>query len=254
MLDVHPPEHTPHTWRDFFIHIATICVGLLIAIGLEQTLEAIHRHHERTELLQALNRESQQIIRNSAACLNEDRYFFAWNRNEVAVVKSNLVNHTPYTGLPTGTLPEVAADMADDPVYKAAKASGKLALLSDAEIADFGELDEMISREFEAAGHLHESEAALNDSLYIMDLYRSKNGPQNDSMPDPRAYSPVPPEDLRQLYVALGQSRTAQEDLYFYERAAGGAAGAILKGERNLSNIQNAERPSRGPQPSPSAN
>jgi len=31
MLEVHPPERTPHTWRDFFIHIATIVVGLVIA-------------------------------------------------------------------------------------------------------------------------------------------------------------------------------------------------------------------------------
>jgi hypothetical protein len=45
MLDVHPPEHTPHSWRDFFIHIATIVIGLLIAIGLEQTVEYVH-HRE----------------------------------------------------------------------------------------------------------------------------------------------------------------------------------------------------------------
>jgi hypothetical protein len=35
MLDVHAPHETVHTWRDFFIHIATICVGLLIVIALE---------------------------------------------------------------------------------------------------------------------------------------------------------------------------------------------------------------------------
>ena len=32
MLDVHPPHEAAHTWKDFFIHIATICVGLLIAV------------------------------------------------------------------------------------------------------------------------------------------------------------------------------------------------------------------------------
>ena len=37
MLDVHPPHEVTHTWKDFFIHIATIVVGLLIAIGLEQS-------------------------------------------------------------------------------------------------------------------------------------------------------------------------------------------------------------------------
>jgi len=35
MLDVHPPHEAAHTWKDFFIHIATIVVGLLIAIGGE---------------------------------------------------------------------------------------------------------------------------------------------------------------------------------------------------------------------------
>ena len=50
MLDVHPPHHTPNTWRDFFLHIATIVIGLLIAIGLEQSVEAIHHHHQRHQL------------------------------------------------------------------------------------------------------------------------------------------------------------------------------------------------------------
>ena len=50
MLDVNPPRTTTHTWKDFFIHIATICVGLLIAVGLEQTVEAIHRSHQRHTL------------------------------------------------------------------------------------------------------------------------------------------------------------------------------------------------------------
>lgn len=28
-----------HTWKNFFIHVATICFGLLVAIGLEQSIE-----------------------------------------------------------------------------------------------------------------------------------------------------------------------------------------------------------------------
>ncbi len=38
MLDVHPPHKAAHTFKDFFIHIATIVIGLLIAVGLEQTV------------------------------------------------------------------------------------------------------------------------------------------------------------------------------------------------------------------------
>ena len=39
MIDVHPAPHAAHTWKDFLIHIATIVVGLLIALSLEQTIE-----------------------------------------------------------------------------------------------------------------------------------------------------------------------------------------------------------------------
>jgi len=59
MLDVHPPHHSPNTWRDFFLHIATICVGLLIAIGLEQSIEALHHHHQRHQLNEDLITEAQ---------------------------------------------------------------------------------------------------------------------------------------------------------------------------------------------------
>ena len=50
MLDVHPPHHAANNWRDFFIHIAAIVVGLLIAVGLEQTVEAVHQRHQRRVL------------------------------------------------------------------------------------------------------------------------------------------------------------------------------------------------------------
>jgi hypothetical protein len=58
MLDVHPPHQSAHTWKDFLIHIATICIGLLIAIGLEQSVELLHRHHERVSLQADLRAEA----------------------------------------------------------------------------------------------------------------------------------------------------------------------------------------------------
>jgi len=57
MLDVHPPHEAAHTWKDFFIHIATIVVGLIIAVGLEQIVEHVHQHYELRETREALARE-----------------------------------------------------------------------------------------------------------------------------------------------------------------------------------------------------
>jgi hypothetical protein len=57
MLDVHPPHNPAHTWRDFLIHIATIVIGLLIAIGLEQTVEFFHHRHQLHESRAAIHTE-----------------------------------------------------------------------------------------------------------------------------------------------------------------------------------------------------
>ncbi len=68
MLDVHPPHNPTHTWRDFFIHIATIVIGLLIAVGLEQAVELLHHRHvlaeTRENLHEELNEESEVIQSN----------------------------------------------------------------------------------------------------------------------------------------------------------------------------------------------
>jgi hypothetical protein len=49
MLDVHAPEHRIHGFRDFLVHLLTITVGLLIALGLEASVGAMHHRHERNE-------------------------------------------------------------------------------------------------------------------------------------------------------------------------------------------------------------
>ncbi len=62
MIDVHAPHETVHTWKDFFIHVATICVGLLIAIGLEQSVEAIHHHFQVKEARERIREELEVNI------------------------------------------------------------------------------------------------------------------------------------------------------------------------------------------------
>ena len=73
MLDVHPAPHAASTWRDFFIHIATIVLGLLIAVGLEQTVEYINHRREIAETREALRVEREDNIRHFANGLSEYR-------------------------------------------------------------------------------------------------------------------------------------------------------------------------------------
>jgi len=45
VLDVHPPHHAPSGARDFFLHLFTITIGLLIALSLEGLVEWQHHKH-----------------------------------------------------------------------------------------------------------------------------------------------------------------------------------------------------------------
>jgi hypothetical protein len=85
MLDVHPPHASVHTWRDFFIHIATIVVGLLIAIGLEQGVERLHERHQAHEASEALQREFED---NHNRIGNEISF---WRRGTAALENNLLV-------------------------------------------------------------------------------------------------------------------------------------------------------------------
>ncbi len=44
-MDVHPPHEPIHTWRDFFVHLITITIGLFIALMLEAGVEWMHHRH-----------------------------------------------------------------------------------------------------------------------------------------------------------------------------------------------------------------
>jgi len=54
-LDVHAPHHPIGGWKDFFVHLLTITVGLLIAVGIEGCVE-LHREHK-------LVREARETMR-----------------------------------------------------------------------------------------------------------------------------------------------------------------------------------------------
>jgi hypothetical protein len=127
MLDVHPPEHTPHSWRDFFIHIATIVIGLLIAIGLEQTVEAIHHHHQARHAREMLAKEmafNHQLVleQQFALAMHEDYLFrdlvaIAHIRQHNLTANDHIVLFHPYVAL-------------SDAAWQTAKESGAVTLFS----------------------------------------------------------------------------------------------------------------------------
>jgi hypothetical protein len=93
MLDVHPPHESIHTWKDFSIHIATIVVGLLIAIGLEQTVEHFHHRHQVAEVRDSLSVERSFNANRFGVLTDEFRRF-------VPKLETNLAVFTYLRGHP----------------------------------------------------------------------------------------------------------------------------------------------------------
>ena len=60
MIDVHAPHSAAHGWRDFLTHIATITIGLFIALTLEAGVEALHHRHLVREARANIRTELQQ--------------------------------------------------------------------------------------------------------------------------------------------------------------------------------------------------
>lgn len=50
MLEPHPHHEPIQGWRGFLVHVGAIIIGLLIAVGLEQSMEALHHRHQRLQL------------------------------------------------------------------------------------------------------------------------------------------------------------------------------------------------------------
>lgn len=81
MLDVHAPHETIHTLKDCLIHIAAITIGLLIAVGLEQTVEFLHHRHQRLQLEEQLRE-----------VLSDDTELVVTDTTQLAGFRAYLVN------------------------------------------------------------------------------------------------------------------------------------------------------------------
>jgi hypothetical protein len=141
MLEVHPPHHAASTWRDFLIHMATIVLGLLIAIGLEQAVEALHRNHERRALEQDMRAESERNLPILRQDLDQGLASEAWWHHILDALRDGV----SAGGFVTATLPaRPAMVMTIAPsraVWTVARANGKVALLREETAEIYSRLD-----------------------------------------------------------------------------------------------------------------
>jgi hypothetical protein len=149
MLDVHAPHESIHTWKDFFIHISTIVVGLLIAIGLEQTVEYFHHRHEVREARDALAAEHEENVRRFHVNVHAHLLRLADHNSDQRVLRYLLA----HAGTPQEKLPGVmtfGAITLEEPVQAAwsiVEHSEVASLLPPAELRDLATEYKELDRE-----------------------------------------------------------------------------------------------------------
>ena len=147
MIDVHVP-HATHTWKDFWIHLGTIAAGLLIAISLEQSVEALHRLHERHQLQEDLRAEGERdhaVVEGDLRTLAVERVWLLGLRDEVDRMRASGGKlKLPYPAKPVvdpdSNQPLPVMTSPSDAVWSTAKASSSVALLPRAQAEVYARL------------------------------------------------------------------------------------------------------------------
>jgi hypothetical protein len=80
-VDVHVPEKSIRTWKDFLLHLLTITIGLFIALTLEAAVESMHHRH--------LVREARANLRSE---IEINHQFYAKNAQELQMNRIQLAH------------------------------------------------------------------------------------------------------------------------------------------------------------------
>lgn len=230
MLDVHVPQKSEHTWTGFTIHIATICVGLLIAIGLEQGVEWLHHRHELHSLREDLREEDQKVLRDNADELRGTTAELAWLDQRMALVQDGIRQHKAVPYLPQ---PNIAWGHSDpsDPVWQAAKASNLIEVMPQQDIKAYSEIDALLAHyRAEVLDHVPGANLTAFERQFRV-------SPESRVLDFSSASQADLVEELRLLSVV----RSLIADRHTEHLVIDGAVRAVLQGERDLDRIDDAE-------------
>jgi hypothetical protein len=159
VIDVHDPHEPIHGWRDFFIHLFTITIGLLIALGLEGCVEwQHHRHlvHEAQASLHAEIQNNAKSLPDTIAALHKQQDML---KRDVTVLKYIIKNKKP----PQHSSLEVnfSTHTFNNVSWKTAQATTALSYMSYPQAEEYSNIY-ATQAELEAAEHQAERDAIIS--------------------------------------------------------------------------------------------
>jgi hypothetical protein len=177
-LDVHAPHEPIHGWKDFFLHLVTITVGLLIAVGIEGCVE-LHREHTLANEARATMREEIEYnsgqLNKAVVTLEKQR---AGIENDIKAL--NRIRENPKDKDAQNVGIEASFSMVGlrDTAWKTAQATGALSFMPYAESERYSDVYGA-QQEF-----LDQQKKILEDEAQFLGVVTKTNFGSNDTTPE----------------------------------------------------------------------
>jgi hypothetical protein len=177
-VDVHAPHHAISGWKDFLIHLVTITVGLMIAVGIEGCVE-LHREHTLVNEARATMHDeiafNAKKMQEHVAELDADE---ATMRKNLEVLK-NIQEHPKDKAAQNGSLDgHVSATSLRDTAWKTAQATNALSYMPYEEAQKYADLYES------QAAFLKAQEVLLEDDAQMFGAMRKTDFGHGDITPE----------------------------------------------------------------------
>jgi hypothetical protein len=236
MLDVHPAHHAASTWREFFIHIATIVIGLLIAVGLEQTVEYFHHQHQLHDVRQGILADASLYLHDVDQLRLLNRQRIEDLNTRIQQLQAALSHHQQLVSpIYRPTPPTNTIRLGN---FSAAKASGLVQLLNEDEIIILSDAEVGVAKS-ETLKEL--AQEATRKRVAFEQRFQT-------SYPDGAFdFAVATPVQLNEYLSLLIEERVRRAEYLAYLDEMHGGATAFLKGQRDIEQIRNAEEDSVSP-------
>ncbi len=233
ILEPHAPHEAIQTWRGFFIHIATIVVGLIIAVGLEQAVEYFHHRHQRNYLEQQMREvleDDTKVIAFDAIGLKAFRAYLVELQLAVNARRHALSTpaappaNDPRSGINIG-LPSLAP-------YEAAKDNGTIALLANQRIRLYNRIALQRSLTLTVSNQWLDDLAAMNAFKKRFDPAAETTGLMGNFQ-SPVDLASLSAAELTEYQVLVGNLINRTDNLIVRMRVIDAECRAIVDGVRD---------------------
>ena len=186
-MEIHKP-HAAKTWKEFFIELGTVVLGILIALSLEQAVENWREHRQSLEAHEAMRAE----LAGNLASISQRAAISACARTRVTEITALLdkaENHQPFA--PPGWIGEASSARLR---YIAEPESGRSSLFSPGEQRQF---------------------SSVYSFFHSIDAEQERERQAWVKLQPLEGRSSVPPEMIANLRQALAEARYEDERILF---------------------------------------